>query len=427
MLPGVPDCSTSRELTVIIRILRLLVITWGQLVNISATSKIDGYVSPDFEVVRSVFTDNFNTRNELGGAVCVYHNGEKVVDLWGGVRNAQTGDLWKRDTMVLVFSLTKGLSAMTLAIANSRGWLDYEARVADYWPEFAQNGKKEITVRQLLSHQAGLHSFHQRVNREIVADPDSMAKIMASEKPAWVPGTRNAYHVLTLGFYEAELLRRVDPKRRTLGQFFQEEIAKPLNLEFFIRLPEDIPNDRLATLKQASILKALISLPRPMALALLNPWSHLFRAYVINPGIGLPFDKDRIYARNIEVPSGGGVGTARAIAKAYGVFASGGRELNLRNETLSALRAPADAPSRGLYDEVLKGDAEYTLGFMKPSRDFLFGHTGAFGTPGAGGSLGYADPEIGLGYGYVTNRIGVGVNPDTRDVALREAIASVVG
>ncbi len=386
-----------------------------------------GHVEPEFEAVRLAFEENFAKRDELGGACCVYFKGRKVVDLWGGIRNPKTGELWEEDTMVLVFSLTKGLSAMTLALAHSRGWLDYEAPVAHYWPEFARNGKEAITVRQLLSHQAGLHAFHSRVDRDVVADPDRLARIMAREKPAFAPGSRYAYHLITLGFYEAELLRRIDPERRTLGQFFQDEIATSLDLDFFIRLPDHVPDRRLAHLEQANILRALTGLPVTMALALLNPWSHLFRAYVVNPGVNVPFDKNRVYARNLEVPSGGGVGTARAIARAYGEFATGGNALGLDANTLAALEAPARLPSEGSYDEVLKGDALYSLGFTKPSSDFSFGHSGAYGAPGGGGHLGYADPKIGLGYGYVTNRIGVGVDPDPRDVALRKAVTSVTG
>ena len=150
--------------------------------------------------------------------------------------------------MVLVYSATKGLSAMTLAIAHSRGWLDYEERVATYWPEFAQHGKEKITVRQLLAHQAGLFAFDEPVVRSVVADLDSLAVVLARQKPAWEPGTRQAYHALTLGFFEGELLRRVDPRHRSLGQFFHDEIATALGLDVYIRLPETIPTSRLATL-----------------------------------------------------------------------------------------------------------------------------------------------------------------------------------
>jgi CubicO group peptidase (beta-lactamase class C family) len=327
--------------------------------------------------------------------------------------------------MVLVFSATKGLAAMAMALAHSRGWLDYEERVRAYWPEFAQQGKEKVTVRQLLSHQAGLFAFDELVDRSVVADLDRLAAVMARQKPAWEPGTRQAYHAISLGFYEGELLRRVDPQHRSLGQFFQDEIASPLGLDFYIRLPEIIPNSRLAPLQRASLLKALLAFPIPLALASINPRSAIYRALIVNPGSSLPLDEERVYARNLEVPSGGGVGTARAIAHAYSVFATGGRELQLRPETLQALRAPAVPPLRGFYDECMKGEAQFSLGFMKPSPGFPFGHPDAFGAPGAGGSLGYADPQVGIGYAYVTNRMGVKITGDPRDLALRNAISSI--
>lgn len=387
---------------------------------------IEGHTTPEFKAVRTAFEENFDQRNELGGACCVYFQGEKVVDLWGGIRDPENGSPWQQNTMALVFSLTKGMSAMTMAMAHSRGWLDYEARVADYWPEFAQNGKVDITVRQLLSHQAGLHAFHEKIDRDVIADPDRLAAIMAREKPEWPPGTRNAYHFLSLGFYESELLRRVDPAHRRLGQVFRDDIAVPLELEFHIGLPEDIPNNRLAPLTMAGLVKSILGYPMPMVLAMMKPWSATFRACLENPGASVMMDDERIYSRILEVPSGGGVGTARAIAKLYGIFATGGAELGLKLETLAALKTPAAPPSDGFFDEVLRDEAHYSLGFMKPFDGFSFGRPSAFGAPGAGGSLGYADPDIGLGYGYITNRIGLGVDPDPRDVALRDAIASVV-
>ena len=214
--------------------------------------------------------ENFARRGELGGACCAYHHGEKVVDLWGGIRNKQTGEPWERDTMVVVHSATKGLAAMTLALAHSRGWLDYEERVATYWPEFAQQGKETITVRQLLAHQAGLFAFDEPVDRSVVADLDRLAVVLARQKPAWEPGTRQAYHALTLGFYEGELMRRVDPRHRSLGQFFQDEIASPLGEDVYIRLPEEIPNARLATLSPPSRLRMLTGFPLRFTLEAMN-------------------------------------------------------------------------------------------------------------------------------------------------------------
>jgi CubicO group peptidase (beta-lactamase class C family) len=388
-----------------------------------ASQVVEGGVSHGFEPVREAFEKNFARRHELGGACCVYHRGEKVVDLWGGVRNKVTGEPWERDTMVVVHSASKGLAAMTLAIAHSRGWLDYEERVAKYWPEFAQNGKERITVRQLLAHQAGLFAFDEPVDRSAVENPDQLAAVMARHKPAWEPGTRQAYHGLTLGFYEGELIRRVDPRHRTLGQFFQDEIVSPLGEDFYIRLPEAISNARLATLSPPGIIKMLIGF-RPVRLLVegLNPRSNISRALVVNPGTSIYLDESRVYARNLEVPAGGGVGTARAMAHAYSVFATGGRELGLRKETLDLLAAPAIPPTRGFYDECLKGEVQFSLGFMKPSVNWRFGGARSFGSPGTGGALGFADPDAGIGYGYVTSRMGTVFTGDPRDVALRDAL-----
>jgi CubicO group peptidase (beta-lactamase class C family) len=383
--------------------------------------EVHGFARKDFQAVREAFIENFSRRHELGAACCIYQHGEKVVDLWGGVRNAATGEPWEQDTMVVVFSTTKGLAAMTLALAHSRGWLDYEERVCAYWPEFAQHGKDKVTVRQLLAHQAGLFAFEEPVDKELIADLDRLALVLARQKPAWEPGTRQAYHALTLGFYEGELMRRIDPRHRSLGQFFQDEIASPLGLEFYIRLPETIPNARLATIERANPIKAILRLPLPLMVPAVNPHSNIYRALVVNPGSWVSLDEEHVYARNLEVPSGGGVGTARAIARAYGVFATGGLELQLRHETLQALMAPAVPPLHGFHDECLKGEIQFSLGFAKPCAVWPFGHPGAFGSPGAGGSLGFADPRAGIGYAYVTNRMGV-IDGDPRELALRNAI-----
>ena len=158
-----------------------------------SAARIEGHVQPSFEPVRAAFAENFSRRRELGGACCVYYHGDKVVDLWGGLRDKSTGEPWEEDTMVLVYSATKGLAAMTLALAHSRGWLDYDDRVSGYWPEFAQHGKEAITVRQLLAHQAGLFAFDEHVDKSMLADLDRLATVLARQKPAWPPGERQAY------------------------------------------------------------------------------------------------------------------------------------------------------------------------------------------------------------------------------------------
>lgn len=207
---------------------------------------ISGFIKPGFEAVREAFVENFERRRELGAACCVYYRGEKAVDLWGGIRDKATGALWEEGTMALVASATKGLAAMAMAIAQSRSLFDYDDRISRHWPEFAQQGKEKITIRQLLAHQAGLYALDVRVGVETESDFDRLAAILARQKPEWAPGTRQAYHAITLGFYESEIIRRTDPRRRSLGRYFHEEIAVPLGLDFYIGLPEEIPNDRIA-------------------------------------------------------------------------------------------------------------------------------------------------------------------------------------
>ncbi len=385
-----------------------------------ASHPVGGQVARGFDSVREAFVENFVLRNELGGACCAFHRGEKVVDLWGGIRDKETGGPWEQDTMVILFSATKGLAAMTLAIAHSRGLLDYEERVSAYWPEFAQQGKGRITVRQLLAHQAGLYALDEPLDRGLVADPDRLAAVLARQTPAWPPGTRQAYHAITLGFYEGELLRRIDPQHRSLGQFFHDEIALPLGLDVYIRLPEAIPNSRLAKMSRPSLAAMFLGFPLRLAIDTMNSRSKIVRAL---RGSELPDDESHVYARNLEVPSGGAVGTARAIARAYSVFATGGKELGLRKETLDLLAAPAIPPSRGFYDECMKAhDVQFSLGFMKSNPALPFGGARSFGSPGAGGAMGFADPDASVGYAYVTNQMGTRLSGDPRDVALRDAL-----
>lgn len=388
---------------------------------VTSPTRVDvhGHVSPGFEAVLEAFATNFDRRQELGGACCVYRRGEKVVDLWGGIRNEQTGAPWEEGTMVIVHSSTKGLSAMTLALAHSRGWLDYDALVCRYWPEFAQEGKARITVRQLLAHQAGLFALDVPVDHALVSDLDRLAVVLARQRPAWEPGTRQGYHGITLGFYESELLRRIDPLHRSLGTFFQDEIATPLGLDVYIRLPESISKSRLATLTRPSMWEMLSGFGPRFMLQAMNPHSKI---NLTLRGSELPQDPERIYARNLEVPSGGGVGTARAIAHAYSIFATGGHELGLRRETIDLLAAPAVAPTGGFLDVCLGGEVQFALGFMKPSAVWPFGSPASFGSPGAGGALGFADPRAEIGYAYVTSRMGTTLTGDPRDVALRDAL-----
>jgi CubicO group peptidase (beta-lactamase class C family) len=391
---------------------------------------IQGHVAPGFEEVRREFERNFAERSELGAACAAYVGGEKVVDLWGGVRDARGGEPWGEDTLVLVYSTSKGLAAMTLALAHSRGWLDYDERVAAYWPEFAQAGKADVTVRQLLGHQAGLPVVDERLDVRLLEDFDRLSEAIARQRPAWPPGTRHGYHGVSLGWYEGELIRRVDPKRRTLGRFFAEEIAAPLGLEIYFGAPEDLPRERLARIERIPAWKALPKmreLPRPMALAMLNPRSLSFRTFA-NPRLRRPADLDRAEYRRLEFPAGGAIGSARDIARAYAAFVADPPELGIGDATIGELTRFPQPPSGGWNDEVLGVETAFSLGFARPLGEFRFGSSDrAFGHPGAGGSFAFGDPDRGVAFAYVMNRLGFRLNDDPREKPLRDALYRCLG
>jgi CubicO group peptidase (beta-lactamase class C family) len=386
---------------------------------------VEGEVAPGFEEVRREFERNFSERGELGAAVAAYVDGQKVVDLWGGVRDARTGDPWEADSLVILYSTSKGLAAMTLALLHSRGLLDYDERVVRYWPEFGVAGKNEITVRQLLAHEAGLPVVDERLHPELLEDFDSLARAIASQRPVWRPGHRHGYHGISLGWYEGELVRRLDPDGRTLGRFFAEEIAEPLGIEVHFGAPQDLPRERLARIERIprwKMVPKLRQLPPPMARGMLNPRSLTYKAFA-NPRTRVPSDFDRSVYRRLELPSAGAIGSARDVARAYMAFAAAKPELGVSSGTLDELTAFPKPPLRGWHDEVLRVETAFSLGFARPLGPFQFGSSErAFGHPGAGGSFAFADPDRHVSFAYVMNRMGFYLNDDPREKPLRDAL-----
>jgi CubicO group peptidase (beta-lactamase class C family) len=370
----------------------------------ATTLPIHGTIAPGFEAVQAEFVRNFTRRGEVGAACIIYHQDHKVVDLWGGYRDEQTHAPWEEDTMVIVYSTTEGIVALTMALAHLRGLFDYDVPVAMYWPEFAQQGKEQITVRQLLSHQVGLSVIDEPVTVNLMADPDALAAILARQKPVWEPGKRQGYHVFSLGWYASELLRRVDPQHRTLGQFFQDEQAKPLDLEFYIGVPASVSTSRIATPMEEGGFQRVFMIPPELLLSMLNPGSITMRT-LRNPKVNSNLVFNSPEYRAVEFPSAGGIGQASSIARAYSVFANGGHELGLTSETLATLKAPALSPADGRKDLVLHTNISFSVGFLKPFSGFRFGsNEKAFGTAGSGGSFGFADPDAQVGYAYVMNK-----------------------
>jgi CubicO group peptidase (beta-lactamase class C family) len=387
---------------------------------------IGGSVDEGYGKVADAFRANFAAGREVGAAVAVYRNGAKVVDLWGGYRNGITKTPWQHDTVVNMYSTTKGVASLAVAVAASRGLISYDAKVADYWPEFAQAGKAEVTVRQLLSHQAGLPALDAPLGLADLADLDKLSAVLAAQAPAWVPGARHGYHTLTLGWYESELIRHADPAGRTLGRFFAEEVAAPLGLDLYIGLPDSVDRDRVAHLHgwpRAEALLHLNTFPARFTLSLLNPLSLASKSANIPKDVDVMNDFNRDEVRTVEMPAGNGIGTARSVAKAYGSTATGGHELGLTPDTLDALTQLAVIPTGGVRDKVLHVDTAFSLGYCKPVPHFRFGSSDkAFGTPGYGGSFGFSDPETGVGFAYVMNRLGFHLWSDPRELALRQAV-----
>jgi CubicO group peptidase (beta-lactamase class C family) len=398
--------------------------------------RITGDVEEGYGKVADAFRRNFTEYGEIGAACAVYQNGRKVVDLWGGYRDERTGAPWEEVTLVYWASATKGMAAMAILVAHSRGWLDFDEPVATYWPEFAQNGKEGIILRQLLSHQAGLAALDKKLDLATAADLDARAALLAAQRPLWPPGTRQGYHAWTFGWGEGEVLRRVNPQGRSLGRFFADEVAAPLGIEFYIGLPDEIEAGRVAAVhfKHSEWLRFLPQMPWRFVIAMLNPRSLTSRAIRLLPGPpvgGIEDERIRAYVR-VEFYSGFGIGQVRGVARAYGALATGGQELGFRPETLQAVEAPPMPPTGGSRDLVAySSDMVFSLGYVRPVPGQQFGTAAgrAFGQHGGGGSGGFADPDVGIGFAYAPNRLSLfdmHMRGDPRKDALMDALYEVL-
>jgi CubicO group peptidase (beta-lactamase class C family) len=375
---------------------------------------VAGRCAPGFEKVRRAFEDSF-ARGELGAALCVYLDGDPVIDLWGGFADAARQRPWASDTLVSVASTTKGFTAACLARLADEGRLDPDAPVARYWPEFAQAGKQAIPVRWLLCHRAGLPAIRTPLPPEALYDWARITGELAAEAPFWEPGSQHGYHALTFGHLAGEVLRRIDG--RSLGRYLREEIALPLGIDFSIgvserdesRCAEIVPVD--AARGRANKLYARMRDPASLlGLVFGNPPR---RRDVTNGSAW----------RRAEIPAANGHGTAHAIARFYGALARGGLLDGVHLLSRDAIARAAQEQAYG-PDAVLSGlHTRFGSGFMLAHRGLPLGTSPrAFGHPGMGGSLGFADPDARLGFGYVTNRMQSGLAGDARGFALISAV-----
>lgn len=374
------------------------------------TVTIQGTCRPGYERVRDAFSDGFRSRGEIGAGVSITVDGETVVELWGGHADPDRSRPWQRDTIVHVYSVTKGLTALCAHRLVDRGALDLDAPVTRYWPEFGARAKHDIPVRWLLSHRAGLQAVRDPLPPETLYDWDAMCAALAAAEPCLPPGLLG-YHPVTFGWLVGELVRRIDG--RSVGRFFREEVSEPLRADIHIGLRPD-EAARAADITDLEpppeLMSAFASAPAGelplLALAFINPL-----------GNG---DHNSTIHREAEIPAINAHGTAAALARIYGTLACGGGDVL---STAGVERARTEE-ARGV-DPLMEIPLRLGLGYWLSQPDvpgFAFGpNAGAFGHPGAGGSLGFADPEARLGFGYVTNRMGNGITIDERAQALIDA------
>lgn len=379
--------------------------------------RIHGMVAPGFERVKDAFAANFENHGEVGAAFSLYHRGEKVVDLWGGIADVDTGREWAEDSIVMVFSSTKGATAICAHLLAERGELDLDAPVAEYWPEFAAGGKQDIPVRWLLSHQVGLPIFDNPLTPEEFVKWAPPVNALAAQSPIWTPGTQHGYHSGTYGWLVGEVVRRISGK--SVGTFFADEVAGPLDLDFWIGLPESEESRAVPMIEidlQGSVDdQALTARRRDLLAASRDPESLLAR-----PSTTGPLDPNSRAFRAAEIPAGNGIADARSLARMYASLIGDGVDgIRLLNDETVA-RATAEQ-SNG-RDAVLHIQTRFSLGFELNLPHGHLGQEGAFGHSGAGGSLGFADPKAEIAFGYVMNKMQLVASDDPRTLTLIAAV-----
>jgi len=388
---------------------------------------VSGFCDPQYAGVLEAFIENFNTRGEIGASVAISIGGRTVVDLWGG-RKTPDGPAWEQDTLSVVFSCTKGASALCAHMAADRGLLDLDAPVTRYWPEYGQAGKEHTLVSMMLDHSAGVPALREELKPGAYYDYAHMVGLLEKEAPFWRPGTRNGYHAVTSAWTVGEMVRRATGMR--MGAFFQQEVAAPLGVEFWMGLPEAMEH-RVApvlpfipdeTSRGSRIVRAALADPMsPSALFLFNN-GH--------------FNPNSREARAAEIGSATGVTNARGLAGLYAPLANGGALNGVRLVSPDALARMARVSVATHEDATLAIPTRFSLGFMKSMDNRRLDNAAdcsvilseaAFGHVGAGGSIGFADPEAGMSFGYAMNRMGPGILLNDRGQSLVDAAYRALG
>jgi len=386
--------------------------------------------------LKLLFQENFEKFGELGAAVSVWQDGKPIVDLYGGFRDARREQSWTSDTLVLVWSATKGIGSACLLHAMQEHKIDISQRVAEFWPEFAQAGKDKVTLSQLLSHQAGLCALDLRVD---VLDYDSVIHALEAQQPLWPPGTAHGYHARTFGFLLDELVRRI--AKKTLSDYWQENFARRLNLDFWIGLPEK-ENSRVATMYAAKIGKP--PEPKQFYADLVTPGTLARKTFTSPYGLHAVSKMNDPAIRAHPIVSFGGIGSASALARFYSLLANDGK---LDGQTFFSEKTIAWMTTTLAHgvDCVFQIPTAFSAGFMKDSQGaapFEPPHSRngrtrdrplvtrricgpssiAFGHPGAGGSHAFADPKNKIAFAYVMNQMEQSLLPNEKSLRLVDAI-----
>jgi CubicO group peptidase (beta-lactamase class C family) len=380
-------------------------------------TEINGDVDEGFGAIADAFAANFHDHGDVGAGFCLYVDGIPVVDITGGIADRTTGRPYDETTLQLVFSTTKGAAAISAAMLHEAGRLDYDAPVAQYWPEFSAGGKGGLTVGQMMSHQGGLISVDDPPPLDEVLRVDPIVEALANQTPFWEHDGSHGYHALTYGWLVAELVHRITGQR--LGDWFQENVARPLDLDFWIGLPE----------AEESRVAPLLGSPLPddpavieLMLAVMGPGTFGGRALSLDGTFSIAGDDNVFNTREVhasEIPAANGITTAASLARMYA--ATIGEVDGVRLIDDSTRERTTTAVTSG-SDRCLVMETKFGMGFMCPDGILPLSGPNSFGHAGAGGSIGFADPDLGIGYGYVMNQMSGSLVGDPRTQGLTDAV-----
>ena len=369
--------------------------------------EIHGECDPQFKKVKETFEKLYQEDREIGSCFAVYKDGNPLVNLWGGFQDKDKTKPWQKDNLVTVYSTTKGVAAFCIALAMEKGLLKYEERVSTYWPEFSNNGKEDITIGMLMSHQAGICSPETR-NVEDYYNQSLMAEKLAGMTPIWEPGTASGYHSMTFGWLTSELILRVTGK--SLGTFFREEVGDQHEIDFFIGLPES-EDHRVAELVPFDIVRSENSEQQQVELTDAQKSQR-------NSAGTLDIQNTKAW-RQAEIPSANGQGNAGGLAKLYSLIVPEDNSLKLLKDDTVNQMTTMQIEGRDL---VLAVQVRWGVGFILNKHKIIYGPVeGAFGHSGYGGSCAFGDPENKIGVSYVMNRMLDNFNADGRSIELINA------